>query len=165
MVQKIHPRCVIWGALFPSPSGHFFKKNQLSVLSIYIVVLGLLWLTACSISFFCLSIFQCIYLYLYFYRVQPVRYILTYNNVYWLCINRSYQKQNKMSKSISIASVVGILQTLQTCKSYKFDKILSHIQGVPSISTQLQFQFLIVLSKKNLICNKTPNGLTQILPP
>ena len=34
------PRCNL-GALFPSPSGHFFKKNQLSVLSIYIVVLGL----------------------------------------------------------------------------------------------------------------------------
>jgi hypothetical protein len=32
MVQKIHPRGVIWG-----PYGHF-KKNQLSVLSIYIVV-------------------------------------------------------------------------------------------------------------------------------
>ena len=122
MVQKIHTQGVIWG--------HFFKKNQLSVLSIYIVVLGLLWLTACSISFFCLSIFQCIYLYLYF-NVQPVRYILTYNNVYWLCINRSYQKQNKMSKSISIASVVGILQTLQTCKSHKFDKILLHIDQEP----------------------------------
>ena len=55
------------------------------------------------------------------------RYILTYNNVYWLCINRSYQKQNKMSKSISIASFVGNLLNLQTCKSYKFDKILLHI--------------------------------------
>ena len=39
MVQKIHSQGVIWGALFSSPSGHFFKKNQLSVLSIYILVL------------------------------------------------------------------------------------------------------------------------------
>ena len=28
------------GALFPFPSRHFFKQNQLNVLSIYIVVLG-----------------------------------------------------------------------------------------------------------------------------
>ena len=34
-----HPGCNL-GALLPSPSGNFFKKNQLSVLSIYIVVLG-----------------------------------------------------------------------------------------------------------------------------
>ena len=38
-----------------------------------------------------------------------------------------------------------------------------HIQGVPPINTHIWFQFLtflIVLSKKNLICNFNPNGLT-----
>ena len=40
MVQKIYPRGVIWGPCFPHPVDIFFKKNQLSVLSIYIVVLG-----------------------------------------------------------------------------------------------------------------------------
>ena len=132
MVQKIHTQGVIWGALFPSPSGHFFKKKSAEC-SVHLYSSP--WVTVAhrllNILFFCLSIFQCIYLYLYFYRVQPVRYILTYNNVYWLCINRSYQKQNKMSKSISIASVVGILHTLQTCKSHKFDKILLHIDQKP----------------------------------
>ena len=39
MVQKIHPLGVIWGAIFPPPVVIFSKKNQLSVLSIYIVVL------------------------------------------------------------------------------------------------------------------------------
>ena len=41
MVQKIHPQGVIWGPYFPPPEEIFSKKNQLSVLSIYIVVLGL----------------------------------------------------------------------------------------------------------------------------
>ena len=36
MVQKIHPRGVIWGAFFPPP-----VEIVSSVLSIYIVVLGL----------------------------------------------------------------------------------------------------------------------------
>ena len=40
MVQKIHPCGVIWGAVFPPPVD-FFLKYQLSVLSIYIVVLDL----------------------------------------------------------------------------------------------------------------------------
>ena len=39
MVQKIHPQGVIWGAVFPPPV--IIKKNQLSVLSIFIVVLAL----------------------------------------------------------------------------------------------------------------------------
>ena len=41
MVQKIHPWGVIWGPYFPPPVFFFSKKNQLSVLSIYIVVLEL----------------------------------------------------------------------------------------------------------------------------
>ena len=41
MVQKIQPRGVIWGAFFPPPVETFFRKNQSSVLSIYIVILAL----------------------------------------------------------------------------------------------------------------------------
>ena len=44
MVQKIHqihPKNAIWGPCFPHPVDFFPKKNQLSVLSIYMVVLGL----------------------------------------------------------------------------------------------------------------------------
>ena len=40
MVQKIHPRGVIWVAIIPPPVVILGKKNQLSVLSIYIVVLA-----------------------------------------------------------------------------------------------------------------------------
>ena len=40
MVQKIHPKDVIWGPCFPRPVDIFPKKNQLSVLSIYTVVLA-----------------------------------------------------------------------------------------------------------------------------
>ena len=39
-VKSWSKKCVIWG-LFPSPSGNLKKENQLSVLSIYIVVLEL----------------------------------------------------------------------------------------------------------------------------
>ena len=39
MVQKMHPRGVVRGAFFPPPV-EIWKKNQLSVLSIYIVVLA-----------------------------------------------------------------------------------------------------------------------------
>jgi hypothetical protein len=41
MVQDIHSQGVISGAISPPLSGNVFKKNQLSVLSIYIVVLDL----------------------------------------------------------------------------------------------------------------------------
>ena len=40
MVQIFHPWGVIWGPYFPPPVDIFSKKNQLSVLSIYIVVLA-----------------------------------------------------------------------------------------------------------------------------
>ena len=37
----VHPSSVIWEAFFPSPVVILSKKNQLSVLSIYIVVFDL----------------------------------------------------------------------------------------------------------------------------
>ena len=45
MVQKIHPWCNLGG-----PSGYFFKRNQLNVLAIYIVVLDFFYVVPVKIS-------------------------------------------------------------------------------------------------------------------